>query len=52
MIRIAAVGDIHVGVDSAGRLRPHFESLSDRADVLLLSLPPADFAWRSPPPCR
>ena len=37
MIRVAAVGDVHVGVESAGRLRPHFESLSERADVLLLA---------------
>ncbi|BFV60215.1 metallophosphoesterase [Kitasatospora sp. CMC57] len=35
--RIAAVGDIHLGPDSAGLLRPVFESLGDRADVLLLA---------------
>ena len=37
MIRIAAVGDIHVGEDSAGSVRPHFEQLARRADVLLLA---------------
>lgn len=37
MIRIAAVGDIHLGAESRGTLRPHLEHLSDRADVLLLA---------------
>ena len=37
MIRVAAVGDIHVGADSAGRLRPHLEQVGDEADVLLLA---------------
>jgi Icc-related predicted phosphoesterase len=37
VIRIAAVGDVHVGTDSAGTLRPHLEHLSERADVLLLA---------------
>ena len=37
MVRIAAVGDIHVGEDCHGRLRPHFMALGDRADVLLLA---------------
>ncbi len=37
MIRIAAVGDIHMGPDSKGRLRPSFETLPDCADVLLLA---------------
>jgi Icc-related predicted phosphoesterase len=37
VIRIAAVGDVHVGADSAGRLRPHFEALAGQADVLLLA---------------
>ena len=37
MIRIAAVGDVHVGADSAGRLRPHFETLAEQADLLLLA---------------
>ena len=36
-IRVAAVGDIHVGVDSTGRLRPHLERLADDADLLLLA---------------
>ncbi|MFF4495149.1 metallophosphoesterase family protein [Streptomyces sp. NPDC001546] len=37
MTRVAAVGDIHLGPDSAGRLRPAFETLGDCADLLLLA---------------
>jgi Icc-related predicted phosphoesterase len=37
VIRIAAVGDVHFGTDSAGTLRPRLEHLSDRADVFLLA---------------
>lgn len=37
MIRIAAVGDVHLGADSRGTYRPHLERLSDQADVLLLA---------------
>jgi Icc-related predicted phosphoesterase len=37
MVRIAAVGDIHVGEDCRGRLRPHFMALEGKADVLLLA---------------
>ena len=37
MIRVAACGDVHFGLDSAGMLRPHLEHLPDRADVLLLA---------------
>ncbi|MFJ4468102.1 metallophosphoesterase [Streptomyces sp. NPDC089424] len=37
MIRIAAVGDIHMGPDSQGVLRPAFDTLPDCADVLLLA---------------
>lgn len=37
MIRIAAVGDIHMGPDSRGVLRPAFDTLPDCADVLLLA---------------
>ncbi|MFI9613488.1 metallophosphoesterase [Streptomyces sp. NPDC052023] len=37
MIRIAAVGDIHMGPDSQGVLRTAFETLPDCADVLLLA---------------
>ncbi|AHH97982.1 metallophosphoesterase [Kutzneria viridogrisea] len=37
MIRIAAVGDVHLGEDNAGLLRPALEELGDRADVLLLA---------------
>ena len=37
MIRIAAVGDVHFGLESAGTLRPHLEDLSDKADALLIA---------------
>ncbi|MGW4440828.1 metallophosphoesterase family protein [Streptomyces sp. NPDC004596] len=37
MIRVAAVGDIHMGPDSQGTLRPAFETLPECADVLLLA---------------
>ena len=37
MIRIAAVGDIHLGVDSVGDLRPHVAGVPDHADLLLLA---------------
>ncbi|MBF6209776.1 metallophosphoesterase [Nocardia puris] len=36
-MRIAAVGDIHLGTDSRGTLRPALRALPDRADVLLLA---------------
>src|SRR5438105_15537180 len=37
MIRVAAVADVHVGIDSGGRLRPHWEQLADQADVFVLA---------------
>jgi Icc-related predicted phosphoesterase len=37
VIRIAAVGDVHVGADSRGRLAPQLAHLSEQADVLLLA---------------
>lgn len=37
MIRIAAVGDLHAGLDSVGKIRPRFEGLAERAEVLLLA---------------
>ncbi|MDT9700972.1 metallophosphoesterase [Streptomyces sp. P17] len=37
MIRVAAVGDIHLGPESQGVLRPSFETLPETADVLLLA---------------
>jgi Icc-related predicted phosphoesterase len=37
VIRIAAVGDIHVAEESRGRFRPHFAALRGVADVLLLA---------------
>jgi Icc-related predicted phosphoesterase len=36
-VRIAAVGDIHVGIGSRGRLRPALERIADDADVLLIA---------------
>jgi Icc-related predicted phosphoesterase len=37
MIRIAAVGDVHVDSDVVGRYRPALEELPGRADVLLIA---------------
>lgn len=37
MIRIAAVGDVHMGEDARGRLRPALDTLGEHADVLLLA---------------
>ena len=37
MIRIAAVGDVHVGSDSRGVLAPGFAHLSSSADVLMFA---------------
>ncbi|MEU0250589.1 metallophosphoesterase [Streptomyces sp. NPDC006235] len=37
MIRIAAVGDIHLGPGDQGLLRPAFETLPECADLLLLA---------------
>jgi Icc-related predicted phosphoesterase len=37
VIRVAAVGDVHVGTDSAGRLAPRLAGLADHADVFLLA---------------
>lgn len=36
-IRIAAVGDIHLGVGGAGSLRPSLATLGERADLFLLA---------------
>lgn len=37
MIRVAAVGDVHLSPDLAGRHRPGLADLPERADVLLLA---------------
>ncbi len=37
LIRLAAVGDIHVGMDSAGVHRPHWLNIRQQADVFLLA---------------
>lgn len=37
MIRVAAVGDIHLGPDARGHLRPALERLPDHADLFLLA---------------
>lgn len=37
MIRIAAVGDLHLGTESRGTLRPHLTGLREHADLLLLA---------------
>ncbi|OKI22125.1 metallophosphoesterase [Saccharothrix sp. CB00851] len=36
-MRIAAVGDVHLGEDARGRLRPALDQLGEQADVLLLA---------------
>jgi Icc-related predicted phosphoesterase len=37
VIRVAAVGDVHLGLDSAGTFAPHLENLGDRADLFLIA---------------
>lgn len=37
MIRVAAVGDVHVGPECGGRLRPHFDGVAEHADLLVLA---------------
>jgi Icc-related predicted phosphoesterase len=37
MIRIAAVGDVHLGVEDHDRWRPHLADLGERADLFLLA---------------
>jgi Icc-related predicted phosphoesterase len=37
VIRVAAVGDVHAGLDSAGILRAKWESLPEEADLFLLA---------------
>jgi Icc-related predicted phosphoesterase len=37
VIRVAAVGDVHVGLDSAGRLAPRLAGLAGHADLFLLA---------------
>jgi Icc-related predicted phosphoesterase len=37
VIRVAAVGDVHVGTDSGGRLRAGLAGLPEQADLLLLA---------------
>jgi Icc-related predicted phosphoesterase len=37
VIRVAAVGDVHFGADSAGTLRPHLDDLAEQADLFLLA---------------
>lgn len=37
MIRVAAVGDVHLGEDARGRMRPALDKLGEHADVLLLA---------------
>ena len=37
MIRLAATGDLHFGLESEGSLRPQLEDLRERADALLVA---------------
>jgi Icc-related predicted phosphoesterase len=46
VIRVAAVGDLHFGEDSQGRLRPHLDAASGELDVLLLA---GDLTYRGLP---
>lgn len=36
-LRLAATADVHFGLDSAGRLKPHLERLRETADLLLIA---------------
>jgi len=36
-VRVAAVGDVHVAADAAGRLRSELDGIAEQADVLLLA---------------
>lgn len=36
-MRIAAVGDVHLGVECVGTIRPHYADVAENADVLLLA---------------
>jgi Icc-related predicted phosphoesterase len=37
MIRVAAVGDVHLAPDVRGRIRPHLAGIGEHADALLLA---------------
>lgn len=37
MIRVAAIGDVHFGVDAAGMWAPHWSHVGEDADLLLLA---------------
>lgn len=37
MIRVAAVGDVHLAPDLRGRIKPHLAGIGEHADVLLLA---------------
>src|SRR5581483_577831 len=37
MIRVAAVGDLHLGADVRGSIGPHLDGLGEQADALLLA---------------
>ncbi len=37
MMRVAAVGDIHLGIECVGKVRPLYADIADEADVLLLA---------------
>ncbi|MBC7692539.1 MAG: metallophosphoesterase [Methylotenera sp.] len=36
-MRVAAVGDVHYDINSRNRLRPYFEALEGRADILMIA---------------
>jgi Icc-related predicted phosphoesterase len=37
VIRVAAVGDVHIGPECAGQLRPHYKELGEHADLFVLA---------------
>jgi Icc-related predicted phosphoesterase len=37
VIRLAAMADVHFGIDAVGTLRPHLDHLAEQADLLLLA---------------
>jgi Icc-related predicted phosphoesterase len=47
VVRIAAVGDFHCGVEDVGKYREHFARVNEEADVLLLA---GDLTRRGTPP--
>jgi Icc-related predicted phosphoesterase len=45
MVRIAAVGDVHLGSSSAARFIPYFADIAERADALLIAGDLTQHGW-------